>query len=47
VVRGNIPDGVTGAKTDPLGDGAVLLLSFGELHLGAEGLLGLFIESAR
>jgi hypothetical protein len=39
--RHDVPDGVTGPQTDPLGDGAVLLLSFGKLDLGAERLLGL------
>lgn len=37
----DLPDGVAGAQTDPLGDGAVLTLSFGKLLLGAEGLVAL------
>lgn len=37
----NAPDRVTGAQTDPLWDGTVLLLGFGEFLLGAEGFLGL------
>lgn len=37
----DVPNGVTGPQTDPLGDGAVLLLRFGKLDLGAERLLGL------
>jgi hypothetical protein len=36
-----VPDGVVCAQTDPLGDGAILLLRFRKLLLGAEGLLGL------
>lgn len=39
--RCDLPDGVVGAQTDPLGDGAVLTLSFGKLLLGAEGLVAL------
>jgi hypothetical protein len=39
--RCDLPDGVAGAQTDPLGDGAVLTLSFGKLLLGAEGLVAL------
>lgn len=41
---GHLPDGVTGPQTNPLGDGTVLLLSFGKLLLGAETLLALFGE---
>lgn len=37
----DLPDGVAGAQTNPLGDGAVLTLSFGKLLLGAEGLVAL------
>lgn len=40
-LRCDLPDGVAGAQTDPLGDGAVLTLSFGKLLLGAEGLVAL------
>lgn len=39
--RCDLPDGVAGAQTDPLGDGTVLTLSFGKLLLGAEGLVAL------
>lgn len=39
--RAHLPDGVASAQTNPLGDGAVLTLSFGKLLLGAEGLLAL------
>jgi hypothetical protein len=38
---GGVPDGVAGSEADPLGDGAVLLLRFGKLLLGAEGLVAL------
>jgi hypothetical protein len=37
----DLPDGVAGAQTDPLGDGTVLALSFGKLLLGAESLVAL------
>lgn len=37
----DLPDGVVGAQTNPLGDGAVLTLSFGKLLLGAESLVAL------
>jgi hypothetical protein len=37
----NVPDSVTSSETDPLRDGAVLLLRFGELLLRAEGLVAL------
>ena len=37
----SVPDGVTGAKTDPLGNGAVLPLRLGELLLRAESLVAL------
>ena len=37
-----VPDGVTGPETNPLRNRTVLLLGFGKLLLGAEGLLGLF-----
>jgi hypothetical protein len=40
----NLPDGVAGAQTNPLGDGAVLTLSFGKLLLGAEGLVALLTQ---
>ena len=43
--RGCVPDGVVGSQADPLGDRAVLLLSFRKLHLRAEGLVGLRIIS--
>lgn len=36
-----LPDGVTGSQADPLRDRTVLLLGFGKLLLGAEGLLAL------
>ena len=36
-----VPDGVAGSQADPLGDRAVLLLSFGKLLLGAERLVAL------
>lgn len=36
-----VPDGVVGPQANPLGDGAVLLLRFGKLLLGAERLVGL------
>lgn len=36
-----VPDGVARPQADPLRDGAVLLLSFGKLLLGAEGLVAL------
>ena len=36
-----VPDGVASPEADPLGNRAVLLLSFGKLLLGAEGLVGL------
>lgn len=35
------PDGVTSSQTDPLRDGAVLLLRLGELDLCTESLVGL------
>ena len=38
----DLPDGVAGAQTNPLRDGAVLLLSFGKLLLGAESLVALY-----
>ena len=41
---GVVSDGVAGAQTDPLGDGAVLTLSFGKLLLGAEGLVARHLE---
>lgn len=40
--RLNLPDGVIRPQANPLGNGTVLLLSFGKLLLGAEGLLALF-----
>lgn len=40
--RLNLPDGVVRPQANPLGNGTVLLLSFGKLLLGAEGLLALF-----
>jgi len=36
-----VPDGVASPETDPLRNGAVLLLGLGQLLLGAEGLVGL------
>lgn len=39
--QGDLPDGVAGAQANPLGDGPVLALSFGNLLLGAEGLVAL------
>lgn len=49
-VRGvGVPDGVVCPQADPLGDGAVLLLSLCKLLLGAERLLGLwqFVRTRR
>lgn len=37
-----VPDGVTSSQTDPLGNGAVLLLGLGQLDLGAERLVALY-----
>jgi hypothetical protein len=37
-----VPDGVARPQADPLRDGAVLLLSFRKLLLGAEGLVALW-----
>lgn len=37
-----VPDGVVRSETNPLRDGAVLLLRLGELLLGAERLVALF-----
>ena len=37
---GVVPDGVTGAHADPLGNGAVLLLLLAQDLLGLEGFLG-------
>jgi hypothetical protein len=37
-----VPDGVVCPQADPLGNGAVLLLSLCKLLLGAERLLGLY-----
>lgn len=39
-----VPDGVTSSQTDPLGNGAVLLLGLGQLDLGAERLVALYRE---
>jgi len=39
-----VSDGVVGAQTNPLGDGAVLTLSFGKLLLGAESLVARHLE---
>lgn len=39
-----VPDGVTSSQTDPLGNGAVLLLGLGQLDLGAERLVALYDE---
>jgi hypothetical protein len=39
--QGDLPDGVAGAQANPLGDGPVLALGFGNLLLGAEGLVAL------
>ena len=36
-----LPDSVASAQANPLGDGAVLTLSFGKLLLGAERLVAL------
>jgi hypothetical protein len=41
-----VPDGVTGPETNPLRNRTVLLLGFGKLLLGAEGLLGLFFMNS-
>lgn len=38
--RAGAPDLVVRAQTDPVRNGAVLLLLLGQLHLNAEGLLG-------
>ncbi len=38
----SVPNSVAGAKTDPLRDGAVLLLGLGQLILGPERLVALF-----
>lgn len=40
-VGGSVPDGVVRSEADPLGNWAVLLLRFGKLLLGAEGLVAL------
>jgi hypothetical protein len=40
----DLPDGVTGPQTNPLGDRTVLLLRFGKLLLGAERLVALLFE---
>lgn len=37
-----LPDGVSGPQTNPLGNGAVLLLGFGKLLLGTERFMALF-----
>ena len=42
-----VPDGVTGPETNPLRNRTVLLLGFGKLLLGAEGLLGLLVDSCQ
>ena len=39
--RVNEPDGIARAQTDPLRDGTILLLGFGQLLLRAEGFVGL------
>lgn len=39
--RCDLPDGVAGAQTDPLGNGTILALSLSKLLLGAEGLVAL------
>lgn len=39
----SVPDGVVGSETDPLRDGTVLLLGLGQLLLGAESLVGLYL----
>jgi hypothetical protein len=36
LLRRVVPDGVAGPQANPLGNGAVLLLRFGKLLLGAE-----------
>jgi hypothetical protein len=41
-----VPDGVTSPQSNPLGNGSVLLLSSGELLLGAEGLVALYYRSS-
>lgn len=38
-----VPDGVVGSETDPLRDRAVLLLGLGQLDLGPETLVALFV----
>lgn len=46
LVRGErsvVPDGIARSKTNPLGNGAILLLRFRKLLLGSEGLVGLHI----
>lgn len=39
-----LPDGVTSPETNPLRNRTVLLLGFGKLLLGTEGLLALLIH---
>lgn len=49
VCEGNwrcVPDGVTSPQSDPLWDRSVLLLGSRELHLRAEGLVGLYCISS-
>lgn len=41
---GVVSDGVTGPEANPLGDRTVLLLSFGKLLLGTEGLVARHLE---
>ena len=40
-----VPDGVVRSETDPLRNGAVLLLRLGELLLGAERLVALVVAN--
>lgn len=39
-----VPDGVTSSQANPLGNGAVLLLGLGQLLLGAERLVALYVR---
>lgn len=42
-----VPDGVVGSETNPLRDGAVLLLGLGQLDLGPETLVALYVVRNR
>jgi len=43
----DLPDGVASAQANPLGNGAVLTLSFGKLLLGAESLVALWTQESQ